>query len=299
MATMPVPRSDGAAPEPERRWWAQLRRDRAGMTGLAVLSLIVAAAIVGPVVTSQDPFQPNLQETFLPPGGGHVLGTDQLGRDLLARVVAGARASLLSGLAALAVSLAFGVPAGLVAGYSGGRWDDVVMVAVEILMSFPGVLLAFLAIAVLGPGQQNVVLAVGLASTPVFARLVRGSALAVREQEYVMAAVALGATPARVAVRHVLPGCLAPIVVIAVLRLGTTIVTIAGLGFLGMGGDPARPEWGAMLSQGQEFLRRAPHIALVPGGAMLLTVLSVNLFGDAVADALNPRVLSWRTHRGG
>jgi peptide/nickel transport system permease protein len=278
---------------------AQLKRHRAGMIGLAVFGLLVAAALVGPGVIPKDPLEPDLQRTFLPPGGGHPLGTDQLGRDLLARVVAGARVSLVSGLAALAVSLVLGVPAGLIAGYSGGRWDEALMVVVEILMSFPGVLLALLAIAVLGPGQQNVVLAVGLASTPVFARLVRGSALAVREQEYVMAARALGATPSRLAVRHVLPGCLAPIVVIAVLRLGTTIVTIAGLGFLGLGGDPARPEWGAMLSQGQEFLRRAPHIALVPGGAMLLTVLSVNLFGDAVADALNPRVATRRAVRGG
>jgi peptide/nickel transport system permease protein len=278
---------------------ARLRRDRAGMLGLAVLALIVGAALAGPMLTSEDPVQPNLERTFQPPESDHPLGTDQLGRDLLARVVAGARTSLLSGLAALVVSMALGVPAGLLAGYAGGRWDDTVMVVIEILMSFPGVLLALLAIAVLGPGQQNVVLAVGLASTPVFARLVRGSALAVREQEYVMAARALGATPSRVAVRHVLPGCLAPIVVIAVLRLGTTIVTIAGLGFLGLGGDPARPEWGAMLSQGQEFLRRAPHIALVPGGAMLLTVLSVNLFGDAVSDALNPRVAAGRTFRGG
>jgi len=143
-ALLPPPQ---AAPEPRRRWWAQLRRDRAGMTGLAVLSLIVVAAIVGPALTPDDQFQPNLQQTFLPPGHDHLLGTDQLGRDLLARVVAGARASLLGGLAALAVSLVLGVPAGLIAGYSGGRWDDVVMVAVEILMSFPGVLLAFLAIA--------------------------------------------------------------------------------------------------------------------------------------------------------
>jgi peptide/nickel transport system permease protein len=166
-------------------------------------------------------------------------------------------------------------------------------------MSFPGVLLAILAVAVLGSSQEHVVLAVGLASAPAFARLVRGSALAIREHEYVVAARALGATPSRVAVRHVLPGCITPIVVIAALRLGTTIVTIAGLGFLGLGGDPVRPEWGAMLSQGQEFLRRAPHIALIPGGAMLLTVLSVNLFGDAVADALNPRTQARRVQRGG
>jgi peptide/nickel transport system permease protein len=254
-----------------------------------LLALIVLGALLGPRVVREDPLRPNLQETFLPPGGRHALGTDQLGRDLLARVVAGARVSLGGGIAALALSLVAGVPAGLIAGYAGGRTDDLVMSLVEILMSFPGVLLAILAVAVLGPSQRHVVLAVGLAAAPAFARLVRGSALAIREQEYVVAARALGASASHVALRHILPGCLGPITVIAALRLGTTIVTIAGLGFLGLGGDPVQPEWGAMLSQGQEFLRRAPHIALIPGGAMLLTVLSVNLFGDAVADALNPR----------
>lgn len=267
--------------------WKHLRRDYAGLAGLLLLIAIVLVAALGPRIVLHDPLQPNLQETFLPPGGGHALGTDQLGRDVLARVVAGARVSLAGGLAALALSLVVGVPAGLVAGYAGGRTDDVIMSVVEVLMSFPGALLAILAVAVLGPSQQHVVLAVGLAAAPAFARLVRGSALAIREQEYVVAATALGATPSRIAARHVLPGCITPIVVIAALRLGTTIVTIAGLGFLGLGGDPVRPEWGAMLSQGQEFLRRAPHIALIPGGAMLLTVLSVNLLGDAVADALN------------
>ncbi len=286
--------STDVSPEPILRWWRHLRRDRAGLAGLVLLLAIAVAVIAGPAVTPYDPLEPSLPEAFQPPGAGHVLGTDQLGRDLLARVIAGARASLFSGLGALAISLLMGVPIGLVSGYARGYWDDVLMAAVEVLMSFPGVLLAILAIAVLGPGQRNLVLAVGLASMPVFARLVRGSTLALSAQEYVLAAQALGATPSRIAIFHVLPGCVSPIVVTAVLRLGTTIVTVAGLGYLGLGGDPALPEWGAMLSQGQEFLRRAPHIALVPGLAILLTVLGVNLFGDAFADALNPRLQSNR-----
>lgn len=276
------------------RLWRHLRRDRAGLLGLILLLGIAAGVIFGPLVTPYNPIEPNLSEAFQPPGSGHVFGTDQLGRDLLARILAGARASLFSGLGALAVSLVLGVPMGLMSGYAGGLWDNGLMAAIEVLMSFPGVLLALLAIAILGPGQRNLVLAVGLASTPVFARLVRGSTLALKEQEYVIAARALGASASRVALRHVLPGCVSPIVVIAVLRLGTTIVTVAGLGFLGLGGDPALPEWGAMLSQGQEFLRRAPHIVLVPGLAILLTVLAVNMFGDAFADALNPRLQSDR-----
>lgn len=280
--------------EPTQRLWRHLRRDRAGLLGLILLLGIATGVIFGPLVTPYNPLEPSLLEAFQPPGGRHLLGTDQLGRDLLARILAGARASLFSGLGALAVFLALGVPIGLISGYAGGFWDNGLMAAIEVLMSFPGVLLALLAIAILGPGQRNLVLAVGLASTPVFARLVRGSTLALKEQEYVIAARALGATPSRIALRHVLPGCVSPIVVIAVLRLGTTIVTVAGLGFLGLGGDPALPEWGAMLSQGQEFLRRAPHIVLVPGVAILLTVLAVNMFGDAFADALNPRLQSNR-----
>ncbi len=280
--------------EPTQRLWRHLRRDRAGLLGLLLLLGIAGGVIFGPLLTPYNPLEPNLSEAFQPPGGGHVLGTDQLGRDLLARILAGARASLFSGLGALAVSLVLGVPIGLISGYAGGFWDNVFMAAIEVLMSFPGVLLAILAIAILGPGQRNLVLAVGLASTPVFARLVRGSTLALKEQEYVIAARALGATASRITLRHVLPGCVSPIVVIAVLRLGTTIVTVAGLGFLGLGGDPALPEWGAMLSQGQEFLRRAPHIVLVPGLAILLTVLAVNMFGDAFTDALNPRLQSNR-----
>jgi peptide/nickel transport system permease protein len=291
MATVAVPRP---AAGPASRFWAQVRRDRAGVGGLVLFALVVAAAVAGPAVVPYDPRQPDLLAAFQPPSAAHLLGTDQLGRDLLSRVVVGARASLLGGLGALGVSLALGVPTGLVAGYAGGAWDDVLMGLVEVLMSFPGVLLALLAVAVLGGGQQNVVLAVGLASAPAFARLVRGSALALREQEFVVAARALGARPARVVVRHVLPGCVPPIAVTAVLRLGITIVTVAGLGFLGLGGDPATPEWGAMLSAGAEFLRAAPHIALAPGGAMLVTVLSANLFGDAFADALNPRVRARR-----
>lgn len=289
-----VIRNPDDSSEPTQRLWRHLRRDRAGLVGLILLLGIAAAAIFGPLLTPYDPLEPRLSEAFQPPGGGHVLGTDQLGRDLLTRIIAGARVSLFNGLGALAVSLALGVPIGLISGYAGGYWDNVFMAAIEVLMSFPGVLLAILAITILGPGQRNLMLAVGLASTPVFARLVRGSTLALKELEYVIAARALGATASRVAVRHVLPGCISPIVITAVLRLGTTIVTVAGLGFLGLGGDPALPEWGAMLSQGQEFLRRAPHIALAPGLAILLTVLGVNMFGDAFADALNPRLQSNR-----
>jgi ABC-type dipeptide/oligopeptide/nickel transport system permease subunit len=264
------------------------------MVGLVMLLAIVLAAIAGPTVTSHDPLEPNLPEVFRTPMSGHLLGTDHLGRDLLARVTAGARASLVGGLGALVIALLLGVPTGLISGYVGGYWDELLMGAVEVLMSFPGAVLAILTVAVLGAGQRNIVLAVGLASAPVFARLVRGSTLSLRAQEYVMAAYAIGAAPGRIVFRHVLPGCLPPIVVTAVLRLGTTIVTVAGLGFLGLGGDPALPEWGRMLSQGQEFLRRAPHIVLAPGAAILLTVLSVNLLGDACTDALNPRVRARR-----
>ncbi|MDR7481993.1 MAG: ABC transporter permease [Armatimonadota bacterium] len=283
-----------AAELPARRFWQQVRRDRAGTAGFGLLAVITLAAVLGPLLLSGDPGAPHLEEAFLSPGLRHPLGTDHLGRDLLVRIVYGARVSLLTAAGALGLGLLVGVPVGLVAGTARGAADEVLMGATEVLMSFPGALLAILAVAVLGPGIRNVVLAVGVASTPVFARLVRGVALGLREREFVEAARALGASGPRIVAQHILPGCLAPIVVAAMLRLGVTIVTVAGLGFLGLGGDPATPEWGAMLSQGQEFLRRAPHIAMAPGLAILLVVLSVNLAGDALADALDPRVRAQR-----
>ncbi|MDR7554190.1 MAG: ABC transporter permease [Armatimonadota bacterium] len=283
-----------AAERPVHRVWRRVRRDPAGLGGLVLLAIIALGAAMGPMLLSGDPSAPHLDRTFLPPGPQHPLGTDHLGRDLLVRIVHGARVSLLSAAGALGLGLLAGVPVGLVAGTTRGMVDEVLMGATEVLMSFPGALLAILAVAVLGPGPRNVVLAVGIASAPVFARLVRGVALGLREREFVEAARALGASGARILARHILPGCLAPIVVAAMLRLGVTIVTVAGLGFLGLGGDPAAPEWGAMLSQGQEYLRRAPHIVLAPGLAILLVVLSVNLAGDALADALDPRVRSRR-----
>ncbi|MDQ7828962.1 MAG: ABC transporter permease [Armatimonadota bacterium] len=267
-----------------------MARDRGGLVGLLLCTAIVVVAVVGPWVVRSDPLRVNLERAFASPGTFGLFGADHLGRDLAARLVWGARTSLLSGAGALAIGLAVGVPTGLVAGYRRGTVDEVVMALLEVLMAFPGILLAILAVAVLGASRTTVVVAVGLVSAPLLARVVRGTTLALREAEYVLAARALGVGERRILWRHILPGCLSPLIVLSVLRLGTAIVTVAGLGFLGLGGDPAVPEWGAMLSEGLGYLRRAPHLALLPGVAILLTVLSVNLFGDALNDALNPRL---------
>jgi peptide/nickel transport system permease protein len=269
-----------------------LARDRGGLVGLLLFAAIVAVAIIGPWTVRSDPLRVNLERAFAPPGSSGLFGADHLGRDLTARLIWGARTSLLSGAGALAIGLAAGVPMGLVAGYRRGAMDEVVMGLLEVLMAFPGILLAILAVAVLGAGRTTVVVAVGLVSVPLVARVVRGTTLALREAEYVLAARGLGVGEQRILWRHILPGCLSPLIVLSVLRLGTTMVTVSGLGFLGLGGDPAVPEWGAMLSEGLAYLRRAPHLALLPGAAILLTVLSVNLFGDALNDALNPRLRS-------
>jgi peptide/nickel transport system permease protein len=226
------------------------------MARVILFCAITAISVLGPMLLTGDPLQANPAAAFQPPGGAYPLGTDQLGRDLWTRLVFGARVSLLNGFEALLVGLTIGVPIGLVAGYLGGYLDEVLMGGVEILMAVPGILLAILAVATLGPGHSHIALAVGLVSGPLFARVVRATALALREQEFVVAARALGASEARVLLRHIVPGSISPLAVMSVIRLGTAIVAVAGLGFLGLGGDPSVPEWGAMLGQGQEFLRQ-------------------------------------------
>lgn len=301
---LPLPRVGEADPaivdgeiavSARRRALRQLRRDRAAMGGLALLLAILVASALVPLFVDGDPKATDLAAALQGLGeGGHLLGTDELGRDVLLRLAVGTRNSLFTGVGAVAVAVVVGVPLGLVAGYLRGRADEVLMTLVEILMALPGVLLAMLMVAALGPSRRNLILAVGLTGIPVFARLVRGSAMALREREFVEAARSMGAGPVRIMVTHILPGCVPAIVVTAVLGLGTAIITVAGLGFLGLGGDPSTPEWGAMLRQGLEYMRQGPHLVLAPGALILLTILSLNLFGDGLTDAINPEL---RRHR--
>jgi ABC-type dipeptide/oligopeptide/nickel transport system permease subunit len=268
----------------------RLRRHRTAVAGLVILAGFVLATTLVPLVSPYDANEADFEKVLLRPSIAHPFGTDQLGRDLLTRVALGARVSFLIGILAVVLSAAIGVPAGLVSGYRGGTFDIVAQRLVDVGLAFPGFLLALTLIAVLGVGVINVVVSVGLATAPVYVRLVRGVALSVRAQVYVEAAHALGASESRIIVRHVLPNCLPPVIVQSTLQLGTAILTAAGLGFLGLGVKPPTPEWGTMLGEGQTYLFSSWYIATFPGLAIFLAVLAFNLLGDGLRDALDPRM---------
>jgi len=258
--------------------------------GLAILATFVAATTAAPTVLRWDPNEADFEQVLQWPSSTHLLGTDQLGRDLLTRVVYGARVSFLIGILAVAMSAVIGVPVGLISGYYGGMVDIAIQRLVDLLLAFPGFLLALTLIAVLGVGVTNVVVSVGLATAPVYIRLVRAVALSIREQVYIEAARAIGTQPRRILARHVLPNCLAPVIVQSTLQLGTAILTAAGLGFLGLGVKPPTPEWGTMLGEGQTYLFSSWYIATFPGIAIFLSVMAFNLLGDGLRDALDPRM---------
>jgi ABC-type dipeptide/oligopeptide/nickel transport system permease subunit len=268
--------------------WTRFARNRAAVGGLLILCLFAAIALAAPLATTYDPEQTQLDQKLLQPSAAHWLGTDHLGRDILARLAYGGRLSLLIGFAAVGVGLAIGVPLGTVCGFYGGWLDLVIQRVIDVFLSFPGFLLALSLVAVLGVGITNVILAVGLGVVPAFVRLTRASTLSIRSRPYVDAARAAGANGATIIVRHVLPNALPPIVVQATLGLGATLLTAAGLGFLGLGVQPPTPEWGAMLGEGRSYIFSNPNLATFPGVAIFVTVLAFNLAGDGLRDALDP-----------
>lgn len=260
-----------------------------GLAGTVIIAAFVLAALLAPVLA---PFDPNAQDLLgrrRPPSESHLLGTDELGRDILSRVLYGARVSLVVGVGAVGAGMVVGVPLGLIAGYRGGGYDMTIMRLVDLLLSFPHILLAILVVAVLGPSLWNVVAAVGLWNIPIFARIARSSTMRIREFAYVESAVAVGASMARVMSRHVFPNALGPLIVTATLSVGAAILTESGLSFLGLGVQPPTPSWGMMLSTGKAYLRGAYHIATFPGMAIMLAVLGFNFLGDWLRDALDPR----------
>lgn len=273
-----------------RMIWTQLRRNRAGLIGLGILMLFLTAGAFAPLLAPYDPYEINLEETLKGPDAAYWLGRDELGRDLLSRIIYGARLSLVIGIIAVAIGVGFGVPIGAVSGYLGGWPDLLTQRLIDIMLAFPGVLLAIVLVAILGVGLPQVMVAVGIVSIPTYARLVRGQVLALRSQEFVDAARALGATNGRIVWRHVLPNTLAVIIVQSTLQVASAILTAAALGFLGLGAQPPAAEWGAMLSNARQYIRLAPHSVTFPGLAIMLTVLGFNLLGDAVRDALDPRL---------
>lgn len=257
--------------------------------GLLLLG-IFAMALLAPWLSPEGYNAQRLADRLKEPSSEHIMGTDQFGRELKSRIVWGARISLRVGVMAMTISLSVGTVLGLTAGYYGGTLERVIMGFVDVLLAFPGILLAIFIVAVLGPGLNNAMIAVGIAGIPQFARLTRGSTLSVKETEYIEAQRALGSQDLRVISRHIMPNIIAPIVVLATLNIGTAILAAAGLGFLGLGAEPPVPEWGAMISHGRQHLRSAWWVGVFPGLAILVTVLGFNLLGDGLRDALDPRV---------
>jgi peptide/nickel transport system permease protein len=257
--------------------------------GAAMLALFALSAVFAPLIAPHDPLSQNLDQDLIFYSAGHPLGTDKLGRDILSRTVYGARVSLLVGCATVALSVAMGFALGSLSGYAGGRIDQALMRLVDILMAFPGILLAIAFTAVLGPGIDHVVLALCLIGWTTYARLVRGEILALREREFVHAARALGCPPQRIVLRHLLPNLLPPLLIQATFGLAAAIVAEGSLSFLGLGVAPPTPSWGSMLNDGRQFLLVAPHLTTYPGLALMLTVLALNLVGDALQDRLDAR----------
>jgi peptide/nickel transport system permease protein len=267
------------------------RRSHAAVLGLLLVTALTVAAVLAPVLARHDPDQVDTTRRLARPlSPGHLLGTDEFGRDMTARLLHGARTSLAVGLTATALAAVAGSLCGLVAGLGGGFIDHAIMRSIDTLMAFPYFLLAIAIIAALGPGLVNGMIAVAVVNIPFYGRIVRGTVLAVRETEYVQAARALGVSELGLAIRHVLRNCLAPIIVAVTLNVGGMITALAGLSFLGLGVQPPVSDWGSMLSSSRQYINVAPHVAALPGLAIFLAVLGFNLLGDGLRDALDPRL---------
>ncbi|MGH2375496.1 MAG: ABC transporter permease [bacterium] len=271
--------------------WRRLRRDRFALVGLLLVLLAILSAILAPYLAPHDPYRVSSTTRLLPPGTpGHILGTDDIGRDILSRLFWGGRISLWVAFFPVLISGVIGLTLGLISGYHRGLIDQVLMRILDIVLAFPSILLAIGIAAALGPGLRNVIMAVVVVSIPVFCRLVRGLTLSVREREYVEAARCLGASQARIILLHVLPNVLPPVIVYSTLETGRVVIFAAGLSFLGLGVQPPAADWGAMLAAGRQVLAVAPHVATVPGVLIFLVTLGFNLFGDGLRDALDPRL---------
>jgi peptide/nickel transport system permease protein len=274
---------------PSARAWRRLRKRKSAVFGLFVIVLFVLIAIFAPLVAPYDPTQQSWTSIRKPPSLQHWLGTDESGRDLFSRVIFGARASLLAGVVSISIALGLGVPIGLLAGY-GGRWIDAVIGRItDAMLAIPFLILAIALAAFLGPSLENAMIAIGLTAAPIFVRLTRGQVMAVKVEDYVEAARAVGNPPVRVAVKHILPNIMPALIVQATISIATAIIAEASLSFLGLGQQPPAPSWGSMLNTAQRFLTNAPWMAIWPGLAIFLAVLSFNILGDGLRDALDPR----------
>jgi peptide/nickel transport system permease protein len=269
--------------------WRRFRRHRGALAGLGVVLGFALLAALAPLLAPASPVASTLAERLSPPSWQHWLGEDQTGRDLLTRIIYGGRVSLSIGFISVGVAAAVGIPVGAAAGYRGGWADQALMMLIDVLLSFPAILIAIVIVALFGPGIRNATIAIGISLMPVYARLTRGEVLRIRAEAFVEAARAIGTPERRLLLRHVLINATGPLVVQSTLNLAGAILSAAYLGFLGLGVQPPTPEWGAMLADGRTYLRTAPHVAVFPGIAVMLAVLGFNLFGDGLRDALDPR----------
>lgn len=250
----------------------------------------IVIALLAPFIAPYDPYEIDLVNKLKPPSAEHWMGTDDKGRDVMSRLLYGTQLSMSVGFVAVFIGAFFGIILGLLSGYYGGWVDTVISRIIDVLLAFPGILLSLAIVSALGPSLFNVMIAVGIFSIPVFARIVRGSTLTVKKLEYIDAIRSLGANDLTIIFKHIFPNILSPIIVQATMRLATAILSAAGLSFLGLGAQPPLPEWGAMLSNGRDFLFTAPHLAMFPGFAIATLVLGFNIFGDGLRDALDPRM---------
>jgi peptide/nickel transport system permease protein len=273
--------------------WQRLRRNPGAIAGFALVLALVLVALFAPLLAPHGPLEQGLEGRLIPetPSLQHPFGLDQLGRDQFSRVIYGARYSLLIGVVSVAVGLSVGLLLGSIAGYLGGVIDSVIMRLMDVMLSIPGLLLAIGIVAALGPGILQIMVAVGVTQIPIFARLLRGSILAQKENDFVLAARAVGVPRRTILASHILPNAISPVIVQGTLALATAIIDVAGLGFLGLGPqDPATPEWGTMLTDTTRYLQTAPYLALIPGSAIVLSVLGFNLIGDGLREALDPKL---------
>lgn len=270
--------------------WRRLKQNKSAMVGLAIIMVLILSALFADIIAPFGIDDQNLMNALQKPNSTHWFGTDNFGRDIFSRVVHGSRISLQVGFIAVGIAMITGGILGAIAGYYGGRLDNFIMRMMDILLAIPSILLAISIVAALGPGLSNVMIAVGISSIPSYSRIVRASVLTLKDQEFVEAARAVGANDVRIIGRHIIPNSMAPIIVQATLGVAGAILSAAGLSFIGLGIQPPTPEWGAMLSSGRQFIRDYPHMTAFPGLAIMITIFGLNLLGDGLRDALDPRL---------
>jgi len=273
-----------------RRFVRRLFRNKLVAVSLVILVVLVLTAVLAPWITPEDPYRSNLARRLQPPSGTHILGTDQQGRDMVSRVIMGSRIALYVGFVAVGIGIIVGGFLGLITGYFGGALDSVLMRIIDVIMAFPWLLLVITVVSILGPGITNAMLAISLTIVPQYARLIRSVVVSVKEQDFVQGAEALGASHLRIMFLHVAPHCFAQLIVLSTITLGKAILAEAGLSFLGLGVQPPMPSWGSMISVGQDYLLTHPHLSIVPGLAVMLVVVSLNIVGDGLRDAIDPKL---------